>query len=217
MFPGMLYVNKPSPAMTHLRLITCFLGLTLLFSASQAQSPEGTGGGASDIPSTYIIQPLDIFRVTIFQHPDLLTEVRVARDGTVILPLIGKITVGGMTILDVQRMIQSMYEADYLVNPHVNIMMLQYTERRIQVHGQVNNPGPVIIPPEETMTLSQAISAARGLTRLADARDIRLKRAMPDGSHRVIRINFSEILKDPSAKDIEVFEGDDIFVTERIF
>lgn len=167
--------------------------------------------------SNYVIQPLDIFRMTVFQEPDLESEVRVAQDGTVVLPLIGSITVGGMTVVDVQQMITDLYNRDYLVNPHVTLMMLQYTEQRLQVHGQVGRPGWVVIPPEEEMTLSQAISAAGGLTRLADGGDIRLKRVSPSGKSKVIRIDFDEILKDPEAKDIQVYDGDNIFVTERIF
>lgn len=191
--------------------LLCCLGSQVL--AQSSSMPTGSGG----VLSNYVIQPLDIFRVTVFQEPDLESEVRVSRDGTIVLPLIGTISVGGMTVVDVQEMITDLYNRDYLVNPHVSIMMLQYTERRVQVHGQVNTPGWVIIPPEEYMTLSQAISAAGGLTRLADGGDIRLKRSGEDGKSKVIRVNFNEILRDPDAKDIMVTDGDNIYVSERIF
>lgn len=199
--------------------IFILLFFSIFIQTTHAQSGSSGSGIMSndDYLGNYVIQPLDIFRVTVFQEPDLLIEVRVAQDGSVVLPLIGKVDVANMTVVNVQRMITDLYNRDYLVDPHVTLMMLQYTERLIQIHGQVNAPGPVLIPPEKTMTLSQALSAAGGLTRLADGGDIRLKRVSADGKSKVIRIDFDEILKDPEAKDIEVFDGDNIFVTERIF
>ncbi|WOO41305.1 polysaccharide biosynthesis/export family protein [Rubellicoccus peritrichatus] len=202
------------------KLPLCLLLLPVIFiQIVSAQSGNSSSGGyaSDDFLGNYIIQPLDIFRVSVFQEPDLEIEVRVAKDGSVVLPLLGKVQVGGMTASDVQQMITNLYNRDYLVDPHVTLMMLQYTERLIQVHGQVNRPGPVLIPPEKKMTLSQALSAAGGLTRLADAGDIRLKRVLDSGKSKVIRIDFDEILKDPEAKDVEVLDGDNIFVSERIF
>ena len=169
------------------------------------------------VPSNYIIQSRDIFTIKIFQEPDLLSEVRVAKDGTVILPLIGKVSVGGMSVQETQSLIRELYNKDYLVEPHVSLMMVSYTERRIHVHGQVNAPGPVIIPPEEKMTMSQVISAAGGLTRLADGGDIRLKRIDENGHATVVVVDFAEILRYPEAGDVEILEGDNVFVTERIF
>lgn len=197
-------------------ILSCIL-LSFVFIGGLYGQNNNASTPAPGPAGNYIIQPLDIFRVTVFQEPDLESEVRVSKDGTVALPLIGKINVAGMTVLDAQHMIRELYNRDYLVKPHVTLMMLQYTERRIQVHGQVNQPGPVVIPPEEEMTLSQALSAAGGLTRLASSSNILVKRVDEQGKSKVIRIDFDEILKDPQAKDIKMREGDNIFVQERIF
>ena len=67
------------------------------------------------------------------------------------------------------------------------------------------------------MTMSQAISAAGGLTRLADGGDIRLKRTGESGETTVTIIDFDEILRHPEVADVEILEDDDILVTERIF
>ncbi len=202
------------------RLLSFTVALSFLLTAlahGQSESAGGNSFSSTGLASNYVIQPLDIFRVSVFQEPDLQTEVRVAKDGSVVLPLIGKITVGGMTAIDAQKMIRDLYNKDYLVEPHVTLMMLQYTERRIQVHGQVNKPGPVVIPPEEEMTLSQAISAAGGMSRLAATSSVLVKRVDESGKSKVIRIDFDEILEDPEAKDIKVIDGDNIYVRERIF
>jgi polysaccharide biosynthesis/export protein len=39
----------------------------------------------------------DAIRVTVFQQPDLTTEARVTEKGTIPMPLLGEVTVAGMT------------------------------------------------------------------------------------------------------------------------
>ncbi|GHB97660.1 hypothetical protein GCM10007047_11890 [Cerasicoccus arenae] len=167
------------------------------------------------IGSNYTLQPLDVIQVTVFKEPDLEQQVRVSQDGSINLPLIGKVHVAGMTVNDANVLITDLYNRDYLVNPQISMILISYTESRAYVHGQVNRPGPVIIPPEETMTLSQVISAAGSTTRLASDR-IQLTRTDKNGKKTVMYFDFSDIMEDPEANDIIVRDGDTIFIDERI-
>ncbi len=166
---------------------------------------------------TYVLQPADILKIEVFQEPDLSRDMRVAADGTVTLPLIGNVTIGGMMVQDAQDLIRELYNRDYLVEPHISLTVLMYTEQRVHVHGQVMRPGPIIIPPEEDLTFSQAISRAGGLTRLGNGNNIQLTRVEEDGKTTSIRVNLNDILRGDSSKDIPVRDGDNIFVAERIF
>lgn len=140
-------------------------------------------------------------------------QLRVAQDGSVTLPLVGRVTIGGMTSSDAQALIAELYDRDYIVNPQVSLVILSYTERRVFVHGQVGIPGPVLIQPETQLTLAQAISAAGGLTRMARYNPIRIKRL---DKEETIQVNFNDVLTDPRTKDIPLQDGDIIFVDERI-
>ncbi|WP_269539629.1 polysaccharide biosynthesis/export family protein [Cerasicoccus fimbriatus] len=193
----------------------CFLAITCFFATfAQAQNTaEAKNRGL--IGSNYTLQPLDIVQMTVYKEPELEQQVRVSQEGTVILPLVGEVQVGGMTITNATRLITDLYNRDYLVNPQVTLLLISYTERRAYVHGQVNRPGPVIIPPEETMTLSQVISAAGSTTRLASD-TIRVTRTESNGKKTVYELEFDEILEDPDAKDIIIMDGDSIYVPERI-
>lgn len=190
-------------------------------NTSGSQSSGSTSGdgnsstavSSSRVPSNYRIQPKDVIRVEVFQEDELLREVRVNADGEISLPLIGNIRVGNMTVLDAQNLITELYEKDYLVDPQITLLILEYVERRVTVTGQVNQPGPVIIPPEEQMTFSQAIAAARGPNLRADLDNIILTRTMPDGKVRKFTLDWDEIVKDPR-KDIVLKDGDIIFVDE---
>lgn len=166
------------------------------------------------VGSNYVIRPLDVIEFRVFQEPTMQQQVRIAQDGTITLPLIGVVHVGGMTTETAQELIAELYDRDYLVNPQVSLVVLSYTERRIFIHGQVVAQGPVVIPPETDLTLAQAINAAGGLTRLARRNPIRVKRV---GKEDVIEINFNDVLTDPKTKDIVLQDGDIVFVDERIF
>ena len=168
------------------------------------------------VPSNYVLRPKDVFRMEVFQEPDLEQEARVAADGTVTLPLIGNVTVGGMTVGDAQDLITELYNKDYLVNPHITLLVLVFTERRVEILGAINRPGPVSIPPEEELTLTKAISGASGHSRLANLKKVRLTRIDDSGKPRVVWINFEEISRG-KAKDIQLQDGDSIFIEERIF
>ena len=179
-------------------------------------------GSATEDPSVgdisnYTLKPSDLVRVEVFQEPDLLKEIRVSADGTVILPLIGKIKIGGRTIEESQELIRELYDRDYLVNPQVNLLIVEYSPRLVEVLGQVNRPGFVTIRPEKGLTLVEAIAGANGFTRLGKKETVRLKRKDSDGNVVVMKINVQKILRDPEAKDIQLQEGDIIFVDEKMF
>ena len=199
-----------------MKYIRCLLFSLIICSPLLSQAQSSAGGSQNVVAgSNYTLQPLDIIEVSVFQEPDLQTQVRISQDGSISLPLIGKVQIAGMTLMDATSLVTQLYDRDYLVNPQVSMLLLQYTEQRAYVHGQVNRPGPVIIPPEEHMTITQAISAAGGLTRLASY-SIQLTRTDKDGKKKVMELDFKDILKDPNAKDVEIQNGDSIFVPESI-
>ena len=195
-----------------LTLLTIALSLCLLNLHGQEQDSSSK----SRVTENYRLNTKDVIRVEVFQEPDLLRELRVNADGKVALPLIGNVKVGGMTVLDAQQLIRDLYEKDYLVNPQVNLLVLEYAERRVSVTGQVNRPGPVLIPPEEEMTFTQAIAAANGLNLRAAENRITLTRMMPDGKPRKYTLDYDEIVNDPR-KDMKLQDGDTIYVEESRF
>lgn len=181
--------------------------------SSQAQPVDEV-----ELPSgtNYAICPLDLIRVEVFQEPDLLKEVRVAADGSVSLPLIGRVELKGRSLSDAIDEVRERYDRDFIVNPQVSMHVLEYAERKIQVLGEVNTPGFVEIPPEREMNITEAISGAGGLTRRARERGIEITRRMNSGAMETIQVNFREALKNPS-KNIKLSGGDIVFVPESIF
>lgn len=192
------------------------LNLAAFALATLAWGAEAAPNGEAASPSgNYVPQAGDLIRVQVFQEPDLDRELRVAKDGTFVLPLIGQVSIEGRTVRAVEEDIARRYDAEYLVNPHVNITVLQYAPRHLNVMGAVNAPGTVVLPPEEPMTLLDAIARAGGFNRLADRKRVRLSRTLPDGTTQTETINVDEIGEQGSTEGWPVQPGDNITVPER--
>lgn len=196
-----------------LRLLSLvFLGLFgSLPAAEPAQPPAGTAE-ATD----YVLQPSDLIRVLIFQEPDLLREVRITQECTITLPLIGTIDLRDRTVRQAEEIIRSLYDRDYLVNPQVNLTVLEYTQRTVQVVGAVNQPGAVVFPPEQKMGLVEAIARAGGQSRLADLKRVRLTRTTAEGRAENLIINVDDMMKGASNEKYLLQKGDIVFVPERL-
>ncbi len=199
-------------------IIFTFLGASVAFAqeGSALTAAQKAEERRPAVSNNYRLSHKDLLRVDVFQEPDLIKDARVANDGTITLPLVGKVPVRGRTLVEAQQLITELYNKDYLVNPQITILILEYAERRVEVFGQVNRPGPVLIPPEESMTLTEAIAAAGGMNRLADEKKVILTRTLSNGKTEVFRFNFRDILRDPNIKDPEVRDGDKIEILEAI-
>jgi polysaccharide export outer membrane protein len=182
-----------------------------LRAADEAPSAPSSQGEATD----YVLQPSDLIRVLIFQQPDLLREVRITQEYTITLPLIGTIDLRGRTVRQAEEIIRALYDKDYLVNPQVNLTVLEYTQRTVQVVGAVNQPGAVVFPPEQKMGLVEAIARAGGQSRIADLKRVRLTRTA-DGKTENFIINVDDLMKGASGAQWLLLKGDVIFVPERL-
>lgn len=168
------------------------------------------------ISRDYVLEPGDVVGVKVFQEPDLDRELRVSQEGDLYFPLIGKIAAVGRTLAEIEQAVRESYDKDYLVNPQVNIVILKYQVRTVNVLGAVNAPQAVEYPPEQRLTLIDAISRAGGFNRLADRRRVRLTRTLHDGRVENTVINADELMSG-AVKDPLVLKKDDvIFVPERV-
>lgn len=163
----------------------------------------------------YVLQPADLLRVQIFQEDDLTREVRISQEFTINLPLIGALDTRGKNVRQLQELIQELYVRDYLVNPQVNVFVLEYAKRSVNVLGSVNQPGVVLFPQEQGLTLLDAISHAGGFNRLADRKKIKLTRSTATETTTHI-INADEIIQGTSRESWTLVQDDVIFVPERI-
>src|SRR5262249_32698292 len=129
-------------------------------------------------------------------------QVRISNEYTIVLPLIGTLDVKGKTALQVREIVRERYDRDFLVDPQVQVLVVEYAKRFVTVVGQVVTPGPVQFPQEQGLTLVEAIGKAGGGTRLANLKKVVLKRTNSDGTPEALTINVEELMKTDSKAEI---------------
>lgn len=121
----------------------------------------------------------DVISVSVFDEPDLsLREARISSTGTIAMPLIGQISVKGLSIAQAEKLIYNAYLGDYLKNPDVTITIVEY--RQFYVNGEVKKPGGYSY--REGMTVQRAITLAGGFTERASRTKIKLIRESGTGA-----------------------------------
>lgn len=196
------------------RLSLAFLSVLCL--PSSVLCAEDAAPTSSAAKSDYVLQASDLLRVQVFQEDDLTREVRVSQEYTIVLPMIGSLDIRGKTLRQVEEIIHDRYDRDYLVNPQVNVIVLEYAKRTVNVMGSVNQPGSVLFPEEQEMTLLDAISRAGGFNRLADRKRVKLSRTLPDGRTESVEVNADDLIKSGNTKTFVLQRDDVIFVPERV-
>jgi polysaccharide export outer membrane protein len=203
------------------QLFTLFRGTTgaaflLAFASGAGISLGAPAQPQAAIYSDYILRPMDLIKVQVFQEPDLDRELRVSQDHTIKLPLIGSIDLRKRTVRDTEKMIADLYNKDYLVNPQINITILEYSPRTVNVLGAVNAPGSVVITTEHKFTLLDVIARSGGFSRLANKGKLSLTRTMADGETQNFTIDGDQLVSGDANTTWIVQDGDVIFVPERI-
>lgn len=188
----------------------------VMAGAAAAADDRSAAKPATSTAVDYILQPLDLLRIVVFQEPDLERQVRISQEYAINLPLIGSVDLKGKSVRQAEEQIRARYDADFLKNPQITITVLEYTPRTVQVLGAVNQPGAIAFTPEQQMTIMEAIARAGGQARIADIRRVRLTRQMPDGKTEIYTINLDDLMKGTSTEKWPLLKGDVIFVPERI-
>lgn len=156
----------------------------------------------------YHIGALDRIDVVIFQEPDLSGKaIEVNAAGRIALPLIGDVTAAGKTGSELAAEIARLYGARVLVNPRVSVTVAQSVSQKIVVQGEVTEPGVYEI--KGHATLLEAISMAKGESRVASTRQVAVFRTI-DGKRSGALFDVSSIRRG-EADDPEL-QGNDVVV-----
>ncbi len=178
----------------------------------------------------YTLGPGDLIQIDIFNVPEYSAQngrYQVLVDGSLNLPLIGSVRVQGLTLNRAAETISARY-ARYLKRPITTVTLLTPRPLRVAIAGEVNNPGSYSIPisgesvtgvrtseagATQFPTVTRAIQTAGGITRLADVRQIQVRRLQRSGSEQVINVNLWEFIQTGDLRrDLILRDGDTIVI-----
>lgn len=173
--------------------------------------------------TSYVLSANDLIRVEVYKEDDLRTVTRVDQDGTVFLPLVETVKLGGRTVAEARDVVRQLYEKDYLKAAHVTITLVESSQTNVvakpkalkfTILGEVKKPGNIEMPEGEKLDIVRAIGMAEGFTALANKRSVTVNRKGDPKPHDV---DVQALTRDPKAKPFEVKPGDVIEVRQTIF
>ncbi len=159
----------------------------------------------------YVVGSGDVLRITVFEHENLGTTDRITENGFIIMPLLGPVEVGGLTVPDVSKKLSALLADGYLVNPMVNVFVEEFRSQSAVVLGHVNTPG--LLELSGPTTLLQLLSKAGGLKE-GNGDTVTVKREK-NGEKEIILIDLVSLVEGGVlTNNITIQDGDTVFVSK---
>jgi len=174
---------------------------------------------------TYLLAPNDIISFQIFTNDgfkmvDVINnaqasyfvkaEAPIEADGTIKMPMVGRVKLAGLTVQDAEKKLESLY-AEFYIKPFVR---LSVNNKRVIVFPGNNAVAKVIPLQNNNTTVLEAIALAGGIPEDGKAYKVKLIRTLPDGKSVVYLLDLSTI-DGLSQGQTTVLANDIIYVEPR--
>jgi len=189
--------------------------VTPLPIAPQNSPSSGVATTQSLFDDTYLLGAGDRLQFNLFNVPEYSGEQQVLADGSLNLPVIGRIQVSGLSLRQAEAAIAAQYGSE-LRHARVTINLLRPRPLQIAVAGEVKQPGLYTLNlPEEAQfpSLAQAIQAAGGVVQSADLQQIQIRRSSSNGTTQTTVVNLQTLLqRGDASQNIALRDGDQIYI-----
>ncbi|MEH2089262.1 SLBB domain-containing protein [Nostoc sp.] len=214
-------------------LIQPAVGMALLTAVNAAMSSASLAQGQPLPPTTqppitetqldtnYSLGGGDLIRVNVFEVPEYTGEYQIPPGGAINLPLIGSVSVLGLTTEQASDEIARRY-ARFLKRPLISVNLLSPRPINIFVAGEVTRPGAYTLslsggagnnPGVQYPTVLAALTTAQGVTLAADVTQVQLRRKIGRSSEQAVTVNLKELIQTGKlSQDITLRDGDTIVV-----
>lgn len=163
----------------------------------------------------------DVLSINVQDHSGFSSNFPVNAKGNIMYFMLGEIKVAGNTLSEIERTIKELLEKDYLYDPIVNISVITYGSRKVEILGGMGKPGTYYISNTtrlfDMFTKAQMIYQRYGEN--MKGQDVRILRnpgfAAPDvkTERDVITIDLYKLLVDVDEEaNIYLQDGDIIYV-----
>ncbi len=185
-----------------LKFSCAIISLLVVLMSFPSMATQPGEGEAFDVDSVYRIGAGDKLKITVYEEPDLSGEFEIDGSGVLAMPLVGNIKAGGLDLRAIEGLIAGKLKDGYLVNPRVNIEVMNF--RPFFILGEVNKPGSY--PYVSGMTVINAVALAAGYTARAKTGEVTITRGKGDKKQEI-----------QATEDEQVNPGDSIRINERLF
>ncbi len=136
----------------------------------------------SAVENSYRVGPGDVLQITVTGEPDFTGNFTVREDGSIFYSYLKTVEVGSKTVGEITRDLTTILSKDFINSPSVNVVVKEYSSKKIKIFGAVRKPGSYIL--KGNTRLLDAISLAGGLTQDAGSNVliVRPNKKAPDQS-----------------------------------
>ena len=194
------------------------LALLVLAGAARAQAPvqpiTQPPTPAPAVKTDYVLGPGDVIKVSVFQSPDLSLETRIPETGVVTYPLLGALTLGGLTIGEAEKRIaDGLRDGKFVKQPQVSILVTQLRGSQASVLGHAVRPGRFSLELTNTR-LSDLMALAGGIA--PDGSDILTVVGTRDGKPYRAQIDFRTLFRGGNSPQDIVMQNNDVVYVDRV-
>ena len=180
-----------------------FLAVLLAFGALAAAPAQ------AQLDTGYQLGPSDSITVVVYGNNEFNVETRIKPDGSIVMPLIGKVQASGKTVITLADEITRRLEAgNFLRDPIVNVEIGQYNSRYVRIAGKVATPG--LLPLDRNYRVLDMLLRA-GWVAEGASDYVTLRRE--DGSEPT-RLLTEDLARGGPGSDITLRAGDTLFVDD---
>ena len=148
----------------------------------------------------------DLVSVRLFGDPEYTASTRVGADGTVLLPLIGSVTLRGVNVRDAEQLIaQKLQTAGMYRNPQVILQITEGPAAVVTLAGEMH----AVVPILGSRNLFSVLAAGGGLPSTA-SRTITILRP---GQGQPISVDIGNDPAHSASANVPVFAGDTLIVS----
>lgn len=183
---GVLVTDKSSGFSYRLVDISAKNIASLVQQQAQVQLPTQLGSvtpGA--VPDEYVLGPGDILSVIVWEHPELTNATGnlsdpissgrlISNTGMLFYPYVGEFKIAGMTVAQARAYLTKGLSV-VIKSPQVDLRVVSYRSKRVEVTGAVNSPGSVTLD-DTAKGVLDAISERGGISSIASRRRVELIR-----------------------------------------
>ncbi len=181
-----------------------------LASAGNAMASSAAVSNDAD----YVLGAGDRLRLDVFGVPEYGGEYPVLVNGSLNLPLVGSVSVKGMSLRQASDAIAAEY-APLLKRSIVTLNLLSARPVNVAIAGEVGRPGSYTLALEGNKfpTLTKVVQQAGGLTRTADLRQVEVRRPQRSGPPQQIKVDLWALLQGGNLdQDLVLRDGDSILI-----
>lgn len=197
--------------------------MALAWFCTQAEAqPVGTGSqnavstGASDAALAarpdYRISRGDELNLRFYFTPELNTTALVRSDGRISLPLLGEVSVEGLTVADLAALVERLLSPQ-VKRAQVAINVQGTSTQRVFVGGEVGKPG--MQPLGGPLTALQAVMVAEGMKDTAAPDQVLVLRRTASGGRQVMKADLHAVMTGAKPDDDIVLQPFDVVVVPR--